>query len=115
DLRGVGPKADQYGAAATLYYLLTGSYTYDFPEDDVQECLRMVLQDDARPIDELRPDVPDELAVVNHRALDREPDHRFPDAAAMREALAPWADRGGVLRTGSDLASAERYSVRGET
>jgi serine/threonine-protein kinase len=87
----VGHHADQYGAAATLYYLLTGQYTYDFPADDLQECLSTVLHEDARPIDELRPDVPDGLADVIHRALDRDPDSRYPDAQAMRRALAPWA------------------------
>ena len=28
--RDVKPAADQYSAAATLYYLLTGQYVYDF-------------------------------------------------------------------------------------
>lgn len=115
DLRGVGPQADQYGAAATLYYLLTGRYTYDFPEDDVQECLRIVLHDDARPIDELRPGIPEALAAVIHRAPDREPDERFPDAAAMRKALTPWAAPNGSFHSASDAESEERFSVKGET
>jgi eukaryotic-like serine/threonine-protein kinase len=90
DLRGVGPEADQYGAGATLYYLLTGEYTYDFPEDDFQECLRIVLHEDARPISEVRPDVPQGLAAVIHRSLARESTERFPDAESMRQALLPW-------------------------
>ena len=93
DLRGVGPEADQYGAAATLYYLLTGSYTYDFPDDDVPECLRIVLQEDARSILEVCPQLPTGLAAVIHKALAREPSERFEDAKAMRQALSPWAAR----------------------
>ena len=31
--RDVGPAADQYAAAATLYTLLTDARTHDFPED----------------------------------------------------------------------------------
>jgi serine/threonine-protein kinase len=91
DLRNVGPEADQYGAGATLYYLLTGQLIYDFPDDDGSECLRIILQEDPRPIRELRPDVPDGLAEVVHKSLAREPSDRFPDAITMREALAPWA------------------------
>src|SRR5262249_12431416 len=45
DFRGVKPAADQYAAAAMLYYLLTGKRLYDFPSE-VQRQLLMILQDD---------------------------------------------------------------------
>src|SRR5262249_13895951 len=35
DFRNVGPAADIYGTAATLYHLLSGKYTFDFTEDQV--------------------------------------------------------------------------------
>ena len=38
-----------------------------------------------------RPDLPEALAAVVHRGLAREPAARFPDAAAMRDALRKFA------------------------
>ena len=50
----------------------------------------MVLQEDPVPIRSRRADIPEALAAVIHRSLARDPAGRFPDAAAMRAALAPF-------------------------
>jgi len=94
DPRSVGPAADIYGVAGTLYSLLTGEVPYDFP-DRTRECLAMILNDDVRPIRRMRPDVPAELADIIHRGLAREPEDRYPDADAMRSALSPWDESPG--------------------
>ena len=86
------PPVDQYGLAATLYYLLTGRKVHDFPADAPRQ-LMMILQEDPVPIRTRRPDLPEELAAVIHRALARDPADRFPDAAAMRAALIPFLSR----------------------
>jgi serine/threonine-protein kinase len=80
------PPVDQYAAAATLYNLLTGRYVFDFPEDRIERLL-LILQADPVPIRRHRPDVPEGLAAVIHRALTRDPAARFADAAQMRRAL----------------------------
>ena len=86
----VGPAADQYGAAATLYFLLTGECPHDFPEN-AYECLRILLEDDAIPIRVRRPEIPEALAYVVDTALAREPTERFADVFEMSRELAPWA------------------------
>jgi serine/threonine-protein kinase len=88
--REVKPAADQYSAAATLYYLLTGTYTYDFPPD-VGARLIMVLTDPPVPILARRPDLPAGLAEVVHRGMARDPADRYPDVTAFRAALLPFA------------------------
>ena len=90
DFHGVGPAADQYGAAATLYFLLTGECPHDFPEGDA-EWIRMLVEDDAIPIQGRRPDIPDDLAFVIDKALARDPDDRFPSISVLGRELAPWA------------------------
>jgi serine/threonine-protein kinase len=90
DFRGVKPAADQYAAAAMLYYLLTAEKVYHFPSE-VQRQILMILQDAPVPIRERRPDVPAELAAIIHQALSRAPEERFPDVRAMREALRPFS------------------------
>jgi serine/threonine-protein kinase len=86
----VKPPADQYAAAATLYFLLTGQPILDATEESVSVMLR-VLEGELVPLRERRPTVPDELAQVIHRALSRYPEDRFPDVHAFVKALKPFA------------------------
>jgi serine/threonine-protein kinase len=90
DYRDARPSADQYSAAATLYYLLTGRFLYDFDEDRTEQRLMRILTQSPVPIHNRRPEIPERLAWVIHQALAKEPGHRFPDAAALREALLPF-------------------------
>ena len=89
NFREAKPPADLYSTGATLYYLITGKKIYDFPSN-LNLQLLMVLQKDPIPILSRRVDIPDDLAAVIHRSLARDPAGRFPDAAAMRAALAPF-------------------------
>jgi serine/threonine-protein kinase len=88
--REARPPVDQYAAAATLYNLLTGHVPYD-PASSVHKQLEQLLYEDPVPIQQRRPDLPDELAAVIHRALAREPRRRFADARSFRRALRPFA------------------------
>lgn len=80
------PKGDQYAAAATLYTLLTDRWVYDLPEE-MHLRFSMLLRQKPVPIQERRPEIPDALAVVIHKALARNPAHRFRDVATFRKAL----------------------------
>ena len=90
EYRMARPPVDQYSAAASLYNLLTGAYVYDLPPS-FQDQLLAILQEAPVPIRKRRPDLPEGLAAVIHRGLQREPAERFADAAAMRDALRPFA------------------------
>lgn len=87
--REAKPPVDQYSAGATLYYLLTGTFVYDFPKR-VENQILMLLQKDPIPIQTRRPDLSDQLSRVVHRALQREPRKRFQSAAEMRARLEPF-------------------------
>ena len=89
--RDASPAADQYATAATLYRLLTGHYLYDFEELPEQQRLSTILLDDPVPIHDRRPDIPAALARVTHRALQKDPTARFPDATTFRDALLRFA------------------------
>jgi serine/threonine-protein kinase len=88
--REVRPAADQYSAAATLYYLLTGKYAFEFPQD-VGARLVVVLTDTPVPIRARRPDLPAGLADAVHKAMARDPADRYPDVITFRSALLPFA------------------------
>jgi serine/threonine-protein kinase len=84
--REAKPHTDQYSAGATFYFLLTGLAPYDL-RGRIEQRLLTILQDNPVPIRKRRPDIPEKLASVVHRALAREPNMRFPDLKAMRAAL----------------------------
>ncbi|NQT18009.1 MAG: serine/threonine protein kinase [Planctomycetes bacterium] len=88
--RNVAPAVDIYATAATFYRLLTGHYVFDFAELPLERQLTKVLSDKPVPIRQRRPTIPDALAHAIHRALQREPDTRFSDAQAFRNALLPF-------------------------
>jgi serine/threonine-protein kinase len=86
DFRDVGPAADQYGLAATLYFLLTGTHVYE-TADRVVDLLRRVTTEDPIPLRPGAPPLPGLFGPVIRRALARDPKERFPDARAMRDTL----------------------------
>jgi serine/threonine-protein kinase len=90
NFREAGPPADQYAAAATLYYLLTARHVHD-GATSYQEMLHRTFGQQPTPIRRLRPGVPEPLAEAVHRALARDPHQRFTDVRELHAALAPFA------------------------
>jgi eukaryotic-like serine/threonine-protein kinase len=84
--RTVKPAGDQYAAAATLYFLLTGKPPYEATKNP-QDFFKRILQEEPVRIEKRRADLPKELADIVHRALAREPGQRFADVSEMRKAL----------------------------
>jgi serine/threonine-protein kinase len=86
--RAAQPSADQYSAAASLYYLATGQHVYE-RASSMMDLLTRILQEEPIP---LRPGPPHPamagpMGSVMRRALARQPEERFPDVRAMQEAL----------------------------
>jgi serine/threonine-protein kinase len=107
--------ADIYAAGVTLYYLLTGQYSFDFPtpaeilafqkqKPDLwkkpREALRILMQlrrimhpfqiilsEEPIPIQQRNPSIPHTLAAVVDRAVRKEARERFQSAAEFRSAL----------------------------
>jgi serine/threonine-protein kinase len=86
--RDARPAVDVYGAAATLYHMLSGAYPYEFPRG--HDPFLVVLEAPVVPLTRRCPGVPAALADVVHRALTREPEERWPTAEALRQALLPF-------------------------
>jgi hypothetical protein len=93
DFRLAGPLADQFGAAATLYNLLTGRPLHDYA--NTVELLDYIRTRDAIPLSQRRPGLPVALTNAIHKALNREPRRRFPTVRHLRDELLPFADGAG--------------------
>ena len=86
DFRAAKPAADQYSAAATFYFVLTGKPHYE-PTQQLHDIYKRILQEEPVRIESRRADVPAELADIIHQALEREPGQRFADVREMQRAL----------------------------
>ena len=88
DSEAVDTRADLYAMGGTLYFLLTGQPP--FPDGTAQAKLARKQAADPTAVQRLRPDVPDDFAVVVHKLLARNPRARYQTPTEAVEALAPF-------------------------
>ncbi|HEX4334417.1 MAG TPA: protein kinase [Polyangiaceae bacterium] len=79
------PRSDVYSAGVVLYQLLSGENP--FRGKDMAEIVRRVLTYKLPPISGLRPDVSLALDAAVERAMAKNPQERYPSAAAFADAL----------------------------
>jgi Protein kinase domain/WD domain, G-beta repeat len=101
-------RADIYSLGCTLYFLLAGRPP--FPNGSLIQKLMAHREKTARPLSEIRADVPEELAQVIERMMAKDPARRFPTPEDVAEALAPFADAqaGRAAATGVNAPAAAK-------
>ncbi|NUO53133.1 MAG: protein kinase [Polyangiaceae bacterium] len=92
----VGPQADVWALAVTLFELLTGGVP--FQGDNLLEICAAIVSGPARRLDEVRADVPAGLADALSRALEKDLSVRTPSILSFAEAIAPFAGEAGISR-----------------
>lgn len=83
-------RADLYSLGCTLYFLLAGRPPFD-SGNAIQKLFQHRL-DEARPVEQLRPDVPTELGAIVRKLLAKRPEDRYPTPNALAEAVRPWVE-----------------------
>lgn len=84
-LREVGPRSDIFSMGIVLYEAFAG-FT-PFESENAGDVLIKVAIEDPISLAEIRPDLPSELVAMVHKALAKDPNDRYEDARAMREAI----------------------------
>jgi serine/threonine protein kinase len=97
----VGPRADLYSLAAVGYFLLVGQPV--FPGRTVVEVCAQHLHVAPTPIRDRRREITEALDSVILRCLEKAPENRFENAAALREALL--SSRGAQNWTETDAST----------
>ncbi len=82
---GATPQSDLYAVGVILYEMLTGLVPFD-AEDPLAIAVKHVHEPPPRPR-ELRPELSPEVEAVVLKALAKDPAARYPDGAALAEAL----------------------------
>jgi serine/threonine protein kinase len=85
DSRSAKPECDLYSVVVCLFRLLTGQFPY--PEGTAAEMIFRRTHENPRRLQNLNPEVSDELARVVDFGLSRFREMRFPTADSLTEAL----------------------------
>ena len=88
DSHNVDIRCDIYSLGITFYFLLAGHSP--FQEGSVAEKLIWHQVRQPKPIREVRPDVPEGMADVLQKMIEKEPALRYQTPMEVAEALAPW-------------------------
>jgi serine/threonine-protein kinase len=80
-----GPASDLYALGVVAYQLMAGRLPYEAAS--LTDLARLQESGAPEPLNELARDVPPALAAVVLRALARDPERRYADAAEMEDAL----------------------------
>jgi hypothetical protein len=84
-------RADIYSVGATLFTLLTDRAPFE--GDNAVQVVANAVNQKPKPLTELRQDTPPGLEKVVARCLAKEPDGRYTDYKALRNALLPFSSK----------------------
>jgi serine/threonine protein kinase len=81
----IDARADVYSLGAVMYEMLTGKAPADGP--NILSIIRKVSDEEPTPIRQVKPDVPEEVAAICHRALCKDRQTRYQTAAQLADAV----------------------------
>jgi serine/threonine protein kinase len=107
--KSVDARTDVWALGVVLYEVLTG--LQPFSGDSTTAIAAAIIADEPATLRSMRNDVPPALERVVMKALEKDRERRFSDAAAFADAIAPFASRHWQSSSGLRVASAPEPMV----
>ncbi len=102
-LSNVDNRSDLYSMGMTFYEMLAG--TVPFAKDEPElKILETIVKHKLPPLTQHSPDIPGDLSSIVMKALDKEPEKRYPTAEKMDEALDYFESNQKMVGTSSHAA-----------
>jgi serine/threonine protein kinase len=96
-------RADVYSLGCTLYYLLAGRPP--FGARSLGAILMAHQSQEAKPLNLVRPEVPEELATVVRKMMAKSPAKRYQTPLEVAQTLAPFIKPGATPKSSPELSS----------
>jgi serine/threonine protein kinase len=90
DASSADTRADIYSLGCTLYFLLAGQSP--FQRDSALRTMMAQVEEEARPLPEVRPEVSGELWAVVAKILAKKPEERYQTPKEVEQALRPFVN-----------------------
>jgi WD40 repeat protein len=105
-------RSDVYSLGAVLYHMLTGRVPFEAADSLAALLSQIISQQPPRPRS-LNPTIPADLEAICVKALEKDPDDRFPTAQAFEDELRHWLnDEPLTIRPPSVWQRVRRWSRR---
>ncbi len=112
--KSAGPGVDIYALGGLLYACLVGRAPFT-GNTTIEVILKVTIETPASPRS-INPDIPAELDAVCMKCLEKEPENRYPSAAALAEDLEAWLNSvGGVTTMSGIKLTPTKLSLGGAT